>query len=243
MRLFAAAEAMLNDVDWQSRRTVVLAGQGWPKGLLGLVASRVAELTRRPAVLLSLDKGVLSGSGRTVPGFNLYAALSAAREFCVSLGGHSEAAGMRLKEESLEAFRAAFEEGASRQPRPPEDGEVTIDFEAEFGDLLALNGAFPDLEPFGQGNPPPNAVLRGVSVTDAAPTRSGGDRHIILRIMDGTNPISLVCFNMAPRLSEVEARLDLVLSYDAGFSNYRLPGWRVVDFKSAGASVYPWQSR
>jgi single-stranded-DNA-specific exonuclease len=240
MRLLEAAlEKLGRELDPDSR-TVVLAEERWPRGLLGLAASRIVELTRKPTVLLSVENGVASGSGRGAPGFNLFAALSAARELCLSMGGHSEAAGVKLLSERIPAFKEAFEKSAARQPLPPPEGEILIDFEADISDLPVLTKAFADLEPFGQGHPAPNAVLRNIRVTDAAPTRTNGDKHMVLRVNDGPDIISLVGFNMAGMLGKIEPVMDLVFSYDGGGSHNRIPGWRFVDLKSAGAAPSPW---
>jgi single-stranded-DNA-specific exonuclease len=238
-RLFNAAMEKYNELDFRDKRTVVLAGEGWPKGLLGLAASKLAEITRKPVVLLNLEDGIAGGSGRSAPGFDLFTALSAARGCCISLGGHSEAAGLKLKEENLEAFKQAFEESAARQPLPAPESELIIDFEAELSDLPVLFEAFSDLEPFGQRHPSPTAVLRNVKVADASPAKTNGDKHMVLRIIDASGPLSLVGFNLSPKLNEVEPLMDLALSYDTTVTHSRLPGWRIVDFKSAGASVYP----
>jgi single-stranded-DNA-specific exonuclease len=240
IKLLGMAMEKLKKIDHKSRLTVVLDGESWPKGLLGLVASKISEITHKPSVLLSVENGFASGSGRSVPGFDLFTALSLTRDLCVSLGGHSEAAGLKLKEGDLEAFKEAFEEGASKQPLPATESEVTIDFEATFSDLPVLFKYFADLEPFGQNHPAPNVVLRNVKVADAMPTRSNGDKHMILRVMEGANTVSLVGFNMAEKLAEVEPLVDIVFCYDASISNYRIPGWRLVDFKTAGTSTNPW---
>ncbi|MDR3153514.1 MAG: single-stranded-DNA-specific exonuclease RecJ [Deltaproteobacteria bacterium] len=144
-KLLALALSQLEASGGPEGRTVVLAGESWPKGLLGLVASRVAEVTRRPTVLLSLEGSVAAGSGRGAPGFDLLSALREARDLCRTLGGHSEAAGLSLDRDKLPAFKEAFERGASRQPGPPDDAELEIDLELDLDDLQTLAGALADL--------------------------------------------------------------------------------------------------
>jgi single-stranded-DNA-specific exonuclease len=236
MRLLEEALRILEDESDPYERTVVLAGEAWPRGLLGLVASRVAESARKPTVLFSLEDDMAIGSGRTTSGFNLYQALEAARELCESLGGHSEAAGLRLKRDKLPAFKRAFEESASLQPLPQSEEKVTVDLEINFHDLHILHKYFQELEPFGQGNPAPVALIRNVKVTDAVPTRSNGDKHLVFRIFDGTQGLSLVGFNMAKKLDQVEPRLDFLLLFDNNRFSQRIPGWRLLDFKSPGAA-------
>jgi single-stranded-DNA-specific exonuclease len=215
--------------------TVVLWGDSWPKGLLGLAASRVAELSRRPTVLFSVEGGVAVGSGRSAPGFDLLKALGHARGLCLSLGGHSEAAGLKVREGDLAAFEEAFGLGAAKQPPPPDEDVLEVDLEAGFPDLEALSRTLPELEPFGQGHPAPVAVVRDARVLDAVPARTNGDKHMVLRVADGLLQLSLVGFGLAPRLPQVTPLMDLALSYDPGVSHHRLPGWRLEDFKEAGS--------
>ncbi|MDR1079932.1 MAG: DHH family phosphoesterase, partial [Deltaproteobacteria bacterium] len=221
-------------------RTVVLAGENWPKGLLGLVASRVAEHARRPTVLLNLDGDLASGSGRSAGGFDLFSALSHARELCLSMGGHSEAAGLKLRRENLAAFKAAFEEGALLQPEPPEDDELEIDLECALDDLVPLGGALSDLEPFGQGHPAPVAVVRNVKVTDVAPSRNSGDRNLTFRVSDGLQNYSMTAFDLVSRLPEVAPVMDFALVFTGSHWGPRDPGWKLLDFKRPGQSPCPW---
>lgn len=239
-KLQAAVLELLESQGGPEGRTVVLAKEGWPRGLLGLAASRVAETVRRPTVLLSLDGDMAVGSGRTGPGFDLYAALCHAREHCHSMGGHSEAAGMRLPRSNLEAFMAAFEEGAQLQPEPPTDDELQIDVECSLDDLYPLAKSFQDLEPFGQGHPVPVAVVRGVRVTDCGPTRTGGDRHLSFRLSDGSQTFTMRAFDQARRLQEVGPVMDFAMAFSGSRLGHRDTGWNLVDFKRPGESPSPW---
>jgi hypothetical protein len=200
----------------------------------------VAEQARKPTVLLSIDGDLATGSGRSVTGFDLYIALSHARDHCISMGGHSEAAGLRLRPENIPAFREAFEEGASFQPEPPEEDELEVDLECALDDLVPLCGSFSDLEPFGQGHPAPVAVVRNVEVKDAGPTRNNGDRNATFHVTDGLQSYRLPAFDMSPRLSEVTKFMDLALIYTGSHWGVRDPGWKLLDFKQPGESLCPW---
>jgi single-stranded-DNA-specific exonuclease len=221
-------------------RTVVLAGEHWPKGLLGLVASRVAEQARKPTMLISIDGELATGSGRSAAGFDLYTALTHARDHCISMGGHSEAAGLRLRPENIPAFRVAFEEGASLQPEPPEEDELEVDLECALDDLVPLRGSFSDLEPFGQAHPAPVAVVRNVEVKDAGPSRNNGDRNATFHVTDGLQIYTIPAFDMSPRLPEVTKFMDLALVYTGSHWGVRDPGWKLLDFKRPGESRCPW---
>jgi single-stranded-DNA-specific exonuclease len=222
----------------RENRTVVLSGENWPRGLLGLVASRVAELVHKPTVMLSLENGCAMGSGRSAPGFDLYSALDATRHLCLSLGGHSEAAGLKLKLENLDDFKRVFEESAQTQPLSQTEEEITVDLEINYQDLAVLYDAFQDLEPFGQGNPNPIVVLRDISVTDASPIRLNS-KHLLLRLSDGARAFYLEGYNMADKINQIERVVDLALAFDNTRFFKKIAGWRLVDLKAAGASSAP----
>ncbi|MDR2351683.1 MAG: single-stranded-DNA-specific exonuclease RecJ [Deltaproteobacteria bacterium] len=237
-----ALKLLKSQAESPDSRTVVLAKEKWPRGLLGLVASRIAEIFRKPTILLCLENEFAYGSGRSIPGFDLFSALGATRHICISVGGHAEAAGLKLRAADISAFKEAFEESAKLQPIPPQEAEILIDLEVDYDDLEVLYNAFQDLEPFGQGHPAPLVALRDIEVIDAVPTRTKGDKHIMLRLSKGPNSFSFVGFNMAQKLYNLEKKIDLVLSLDNSRFNQKITGWRLVDFKKAGESLPPYRS-
>ncbi|MBN1102436.1 MAG: single-stranded-DNA-specific exonuclease RecJ, partial [Deltaproteobacteria bacterium] len=102
-------EAMVGRFDLQNQRTLVLAGKGWHKGVLGIVASRLAERYHRPAIVLDVEDGVAAGSGRSIPGFDLYGALARLKPLLRRFGGHRHAAGLSLQSARIEAFAEELE--------------------------------------------------------------------------------------------------------------------------------------
>ena len=226
-----ALERMETEIP-SGRRTVVLAGENWPRGLLGLAASRVAEATQKPTVLLSLENGLAIGSGRTAGSFNLYKALETARHLYISFGGHSQAAGLSLETGLVEDFKHLFEEAASQEDEKSGQPEVLVDIEASLSDLDFLVKPLAALEPYGQANPAPVVALKRVKVVDARPTDTGGDQHMKLILGDGLRRLTAVGFNLAPRLCEVGREMDVALSLE--FSEYKgqlNSSWRLVDFR------------
>jgi single-stranded-DNA-specific exonuclease len=213
-------------------RTVVLAGEGWPRGILGLAASRVAETTGKPTVLFSLENGLAVGSGRTSGKFNLYSALNASRHLYTAFGGHAQAAGLTMPAKNLDDFRISFEDAASQEGDFLEEMEHWIDFRVALGDLPALDRPLAAMEPFGQDNPQPLVMVSQAHVLDARPTDSGGESHIKMVIGDGLIRQKIIGFNLAPRLYEVGRELDVLLTPD--FSEYKGQSstqWRLVDFR------------
>jgi single-stranded-DNA-specific exonuclease len=160
---------------------LVLAGEGWHPGVLGIVAARLAEAYHRPAALVSLADGRGRGSARSVEGFHLFQGIHACRERLTRYGGHAAAAGFEMAADQVPAFReqleAAFwEQVGAAPPRP------TLKVDAEI-DLPELNGDFfqhlEKLRPFGPGNPEPVFACGG---TECLTSRVVGERHLKVQL-------------------------------------------------------------
>ncbi|MDR1086602.1 MAG: single-stranded-DNA-specific exonuclease RecJ [Deltaproteobacteria bacterium] len=220
------------ELDIISARTVVLAGEGWAKGLLGLVASRIAETTMRPTILMTVEGGLATGSGRSVPGFNLFQALDPLRDLCKSVGGHAQAAGLKIDPDKIDAFREAFERSARNQDPPEAEPQLEVDLVANLPDLEQILPVLAKLEPFGPGHPAPVAVLKNVRVLEAVPTKSNGDQHMHLRLYDGLTKVGFVGFKLAPRLHEIGTRVDVAVQLETEKFGQHEPSWRLLDFKT-----------
>ncbi len=173
------AETALRDLPDALREApaLVVAGEGWHPGVIGIVASRMVERHNRPTIVISLDgEGGGRGSGRSIPGFDLLAALEACAEHLTSFGGHRAAAGLALEAESLDAFREAFAAHAA-EVLGPEDLMRTERIDAMVGgaDLgLDLAEELGRLAPFGMGNPGVRLLVPGASVRDVRPMGQEG---------------------------------------------------------------------
>ncbi len=160
---------------------IVLAREGWHQGVIGIVASRLADAHHVPVVMISLDGDAGKGSCRSYGDFNLFDALSACQEYLDGFGGHALAAGLNISREKLDGFRSAF--GAYYAEHVPNQPEgLRPDVLIDSGALLSLEcvGSLDALEPCGSGNPRPvfcMADARLVSVTAI-----GGGKHTSLRL-------------------------------------------------------------
>jgi single-stranded-DNA-specific exonuclease len=218
------------------RRTVVLADADWPRGLLGLAASRVAETLRKPTVLFRLENGLAVGSGRSYGRFNLYKALDGLRPLFISFGGHPQAAGLTLPADLVEEFSLGLEEAAQAEPDFSAEPELEVDFTAALGDLEELAKPLAAMEPYGSGHPPPVLVIPKVRVGEARPTDRGGEAHMKMVLVDGLTRLTVVGFNLAARLGEVGPEMDVALSLESGEYQGRLsPAWRLLDFRQPEA--------
>ncbi|MBP88152.1 MAG: single-stranded-DNA-specific exonuclease RecJ [Planctomycetaceae bacterium] len=165
----------------------VLAGRGWHAGVIGIVAGRLAEKLHRPVVLLSVDELAIkpaTGSGRSACGVNLHRAFAECGEHLITHGGHAAAAGLKVEESQIEAFRLSFcdhvESEVSAEDRV---AEVRIDVEAPLSQLtLQTVQQIEQIAPFGQANPRPILCATGVEIADTPKRIGGGERHLAMKV-------------------------------------------------------------
>jgi single-stranded-DNA-specific exonuclease len=192
-----AAEAARRELPDELREApgLVLAGEGWHPGVIGIVASRLVERHNRPVVVVSLDgEGGGRGSGRSIPGFDLLAALEACSEHLVGFGGHRAAAGLELRAERLEAFREAFAAHATSL-LGPEDLRRTERIDAMVGGQslgLDLAEELSRLAPFGMGNPGVRLLVPSARVRDVRTMGEG--KHARFSLHSGSHRALGVAF-------------------------------------------------
>lgn len=147
---------------------IVVAGEGWHRGVIGLAASRIADKLYRPTIVLSIENGIAQGSARSIPGFHLLNALEAAQDLFEQFGGHRAAAGMKIRSERIPELRKRLSEYAD-DVLTPEDLEPELHIDAvllpESIDLKLI-AALSALEPFGQGNPKPVFVTKNLALRE-----------------------------------------------------------------------------
>lgn len=215
--LLAAQKQIQQHYDAGQDAALVLAGRGWHPGVIGLVAGRLAEKYHRPVVVLALDPlgaRPAVGSARAPGGFDLFAALKATADYLVTFGGHAAAAGLKIEETRIDAFRAAFCELAEGQRDQTEAATLRIDAEGPLCQLTAETlRQIEQLAPFGHGNPRPLLATTGVRLAEP-PRRIGNDqRHLALRFVQQQTSIRGVgfgCADWAEELTAVQAPLDIV---------------------------------
>ena len=186
------------------RSSLVLSRDGWHPGVLGIVASRIMEEYYRPVVLVAVKNGVGKGSARSVPGIDLYAALAACKPYLENFGGHSTAAGMKIRDENIADFQIAFEE-AVRERLQPEDliPKLQIDSELDFAAISAdLINELESLIPFGAGNPEPLFISSNVRVVSSKIV-ARNHRRMNLRQSSARHipPIQAIHFNVDDRIA------------------------------------------
>lgn len=197
--LAEALDLLAREYDPTRDHGVVLAGEGWHPGVIGIVASRIVERIHRPVVLVALDGGRGRGSARSVPGVHLYEALRGCASLLGRFGGHRQAAGMDVAAGQIDAFRSAF----NAQVREQLEGRIPVPRLAA-GTPLSISQADGELHrlleymaPFGMGNPRPVFWARGVEI--AGRPREVGDGHLKLRFRDAGRELEAIGFGLARR--------------------------------------------
>ena len=185
--------------------TLVFAGEGWHRGVIGIVAQRLAERYYRPALVIGVEGNEGVGSGRSIPGFHLLRALQAAAGVFDRFGGHAQAAGFTLAGKNIPELQRRFESYA-RAMLMPYDLEPGLRGVAEV-ELAGLDTALCEhlkrLEPHGVGNPAP--VLAARSLRICAPPRLLKERHLKFRVSQGRRVLDALAWNWGPRAAEWSA--------------------------------------
>ena len=209
---------------------LVFAGEGWHRGVVGIVASRLVEKYHRPAFVLGMENGAAQGSGRSIRAFHLLDALESMPELFTKFGGHRQAAGVTLESGRVPEFRERLRAHAAALLTPA-DFEATIEIDAEIGfdeihdesvaEVLAL-------APFGFGNPSPIFALRGAEVASAPEIIK--EKHVFVRLKFQNRTIRAKAWNFAGRAAELSpgARIDVAICFED-------------DAYSASRGYAPWQ--
>ncbi len=198
------AVGMVEAMDLDATYGIVLAGDGWHPGVIGIVASRIVERFGRPTILIALDGDEGKGSGRSISPFDLHAGIGECRDLLIRFGGHRSAAGITIARDRVEEFSRRFNE-AARAALTPEDlvPEVRADLELPFDAATEqLEALLRHLEPCGAGNPSPVLVAR--QVTLGAPPRVVGKDGLRLVLQGGGHTLTALGWGMADRRGELE---------------------------------------
>ncbi len=175
---------------------IVLSSEGWHKGVVGIVASRIAEEFYRPVFILSIEGKIARGSARSIPSFDIYRALTGCKEFIKGFGGHKQAAGLELDPNDISSFEECINSIADRILT----GEdfiplLEIDADISFPDInFNLTNEFEMLEPFGFGNPEP---LLGSKRLEVLYPKIVGDNHLKMKLRQNKQSIDAIGFGMA----------------------------------------------
>jgi single-stranded-DNA-specific exonuclease len=215
--LAAAKKIVQTDPEVGARPVLVVAGEGWHRGVIGIVASKLVDAFHRPAIVLSLEDGVAHGSCRSIAHFDMLAALEECAPFFIRFGGHKQAAGLTMDASRVREFRSAINDRADAilgpdqlMPRLRIDSD--LGFRAISGQVAA---GVASLAPFGAGNPRPVFAARHVEVIDGP--RKLKERHLKMALRHEGRVFRAVAWRAAEKhdeLNQSRAAVDVAFSLE-----------------------------
>ena len=215
--LAAARKVVQNDPDVGAWSVLVVAGEGWHRGVIGIVASKLVDAFHRPAIVLSIEDGVAHGSCRSIPHFDMLAALEACASFFIRFGGHRQAAGLTMDAARVREFRLAINDRAEGVLGPEQlMPRLRIDTDLGLRAITAeVAAGIASLAPFGAGNPRPVFAARGVQVIDGPRTLK--ERHLKMSLRQDGRVFRAVAWRAAEKHDQIaqHARaVDVAFSLD-----------------------------
>lgn len=215
-----AAEEMAATPENEARAALVLAGENWHQGVVGIVASRIVEKTGKPTIILSIDPdtGSAKGSARSIPSFHLFKGLQACADHLEHFGGHAMAAGLSLDAKSIPAFREAFAEAAT--PFVAADSRMPLQITARIDAseiTMTTYDALRQLAPFGEGNPQPIFSLIADTVDQVKAIGQSG-KHLRFRV-DGQ--YGAIAFGMGDEAQALESAQKVKVAFALETNTFR----------------------
>ena len=233
-----ALQQLQDDPTYANRRSTVVYAPHWHKGVVGIVASRLTETYYRPTIVLTAgEDGIISGSARSVGGFDIYAAIDSCHDLLTNFGGHKYAAGLSMHIDDLPEFRKRFEAYVAAHIQPNQL-QPTLDIEAELqlGDITkSFYNVLRHLEPFGPGNPRPLFVSR--RLINHRDTRAVGKEreHLRLDVTDRMNAITGIAFGRADMAEYIQNGNAVDICYELNentFNHYTTIQMMVQDIRA-----------
>jgi single-stranded-DNA-specific exonuclease len=226
--------------DEREHPVLVVAGQGWHQGVVGIVAARLAERFARPALVIGLDGAKGRGSARSVPGKSVLELLHGGARHMLRYGGHEQAAGCELRAADVDPLRDALRmraaelHGEGLPPRPP----VAIDCELAFEDVTpTLMREIDRLRPFGERNEKPVLLSRDLRLAEPPQVLGSGREHLALRLRRGAHVLRGMAFGGASRAAELAPGVPLDVVYSPRWNTFRGETrleLEIVDFAAGG---------
>ena len=214
IEIFQQADEMTRQqIDFMNERAIVVCGEGWNPGVIGLAASRLVEKYKWPTILLSRDGDICVGSARSIPGVNIHEAMSTCRDLFIRFGGHAQAAGLTIEAKNVPEFKRRLSE-AIREQAAPEAFIPTeeYDLELELSEMTeAFVDAFSAMQPTGFGNPAPVFCVRGVHTTDVRTIGKDG-AHLRMRLAQGNDMRSAIGFRMGDRAANLPEVIEAIIT-------------------------------
>lgn len=190
---------------------IVVAGEDWHHGVIGIVSSKITDLYFKPSILLCYEDEVAKGSGRSIPGFDLHDALMKCQNSIERFGGHAMAIGITIKRDKFEEFKKEFEEVARKAKIDEIIPIINIDAKINLSEInKEMVASLKQLEPFGEGNKMPIFAFKNLKIDSIRALSEG--KHIKLTLKEGNSIINAIGFNLGHLVDEyrIGDKIDVV---------------------------------
>ena len=216
-----AIDMVGRDVDLKKDKIIVLSGNNWHTGVVGIVASKISEKYNLPTALISVDDDIGRGSARSIPNFDFYKAMTKCSFLFEKFGGHQMAAGFTIRKENISEFRNLINEIAREMLDGKEIiSEVLVDYRIDsINELPQLLEEIEMLKPYGEGNPVPLFVFRNLIIKDKR--LLGDNKHLSLKLSDGIDTVRGIGFNIGFIFNyiAVNEKIDIICSVEKNIWN------------------------
>ena len=209
--IYAEAIKQIEKDNLAEKNTIVVMGKNWHHGVIGIVSSKITEMYFKPSILLCEEDDYGKGSGRSIPGFDLYEALTECKEFIDRFGGHSMAIGINIKKEKFENFKDKLEEIATQKHIEDIVPILKIDAQVSLDEISKdMVDSLKELEPFGEENKTPLFVFKNLKIDSIRALSEG--KHLKLTLKDSKNIVNAIGFNLGELTNEykIDDRVDVV---------------------------------
>lgn len=194
--IFENALKQIEEKHLDENKTIIVGGENWHHGVIGIVSSKITEMFYKPSILLSFEEdGIGKGSGRSIPGFDLHQALMQCMDTIEKFGGHAMAVGITVRKEHFEEFKKEFEKIAEDAHIDEIIPIINIDAKVDFSEINKnMVDSLKQLEPFGEGNKMPIFAFKNLRIDSIRALSEG--KHLKLTVKNGNTIINAIGFNM-----------------------------------------------
>ena len=209
--IFADAVEQIKDNNLQEKNTIVLMGKNWHHGVIGIVSSKITEMYFKPSILLCEEGDIGKGSGRSIPGFDLYEALTKCKKSVDRFGGHAMAIGITIKKDKFEELKNEFEEIAQENHIEEIVPILKIDSQINLDEInKEMVESLKELEPFGEENKTPLFLFKNLKIDSIRALTEG--KHLKLTVKENKNIVNAIGFNIGELANEYKIgdKVDIV---------------------------------
>ena len=211
-KIFESAIQEIQEKGLDQHAAIIVGGHNWHHGVIGIVSSKITEMYFKPSILLSFEEdGIGTGSGRSIPGFDLHEALSKCTDTIEKFGGHSMAIGITVRKDKFEAFKKEFEEIAKEAKIDEIVPIINIDAKIDFSSInKEMVESLKALEPYGEGNKMPVFAFKNLKIDSIRALSEG--KHLKLTLKEGNTVVNSIGFNMGEFVDEYKIgdKIDVV---------------------------------